>query len=528
VTRGTLAIVLHAHLPFVRHPEHAYYLEENWLYEAISATYLPLLDAFRRLARDGVPLRVTMSMSPPLVAMLRDDLLKARAAAYLDRLLALGDQELRRTAGDATFQKLARFYRERFGRLKALYDELDGDVVDAFRRLEDDGFLEIVTVAGTHGFLPNIREREAARAQIELAVRHHHRHFGRYPRGIWLPECGYAEGVDALLAEAGIRFFFVDAHGLACGRPRPPLGTVAPVYTRAGVAAFGRDLESSRQVWSAEEGYPGDPVYRDFYRDVGFDRPLAEILPFIHPDGIRLHTGYKYHRVTGRVDLGHKAVYDPDVALARAGEHAGNFLHNRQAQVRWLADRMERPPIVISPYDAELFGHWWFEGPAFLEALCRRMGSQDEVRLGTPAEYLEENPVNAVSEPTPSSWGEGGYAGVWVDGTNDWIYRHQHHAEGRMVELARRYSGGASDLERRVLNQAARELLLLQSSDWAFIMKTGTAVGYAVNRVKAHAARFRRLCRELETGAIDEAWLAEVEQRDNLFPEADYRLYGRP
>ncbi len=528
MSRGTLAIVLHAHLPYVRHPEHAYHLEENWLYEAIAATYLPLLEVYRGLRRDGIDFRVTMSMSPPLVAMLRDDLLRHRAAAYLDRLLALGDQELRRTAKEPTFHRLARFYRERFGRLKALYDELRGDLVQAFRVLEDDGVLELVTVGGTHGFQPTIREREAARAQIEIAARHHQRHFGRWPRGIWLPECGYAEGVDTLLAEAGLRYFFVDAHGLACGRPRPPSGTVAPVFTRAGVAAFGRDLESSKQVWSAQEGYPGDPLYRDFYRDVGFDRPLEEILPFIHPDGIRLHTGYKYPRVTGRVDLGQTEPYDPDAARARAGEHAANFLQNRRAQVRWLADRMDRPPIILSPYDAELYGHWWFEGPAFLDALCRRAAEQDELRLGTPAEYLETNPVNAVSEPSPSSWGDGGFAGVWIDGSNDWIYRHQHQAEQRMIELARRFSGGVSDLERRALNQAARELLLLQSSDWAFILKTGTAMGYASARVKAHVARFRRLDDALLTGAYDEAWLADLERRDNIFPEIDYRLYSRP
>jgi 1,4-alpha-glucan branching enzyme len=478
--------------------------------------------------RDRVDFRVTLSLSPPLVAMLRDDLLKTRAAAYLDRLIALGDQEVKRTAGDPTFHKLAMFYRDRFGRLQALYDELRGDLVDAFRRLEDDGYLEIVTVGATHGFLPAIREREAARAQIQIACEHHHRHFGRWPRGIWLPECGYAEGTDTLLAEAGLRFFFIDAHGLACGRPRPPLGTVAPVFTPAGVAAFARDLESSRQVWSAEEGYPGDPAYRDFYRDVGFDRPLAEIGSFIHPDGIRLHTGFKYHRVTGKVDLGAKLPYDPEVAMARAAEHAEHFLHNRQAQVRWLEGRMDRQPIVVSPYDAELFGHWWFEGPAFLEALCRRAATQDEVRLGTPAEYLETLPTNAVSAPSPSSWGDGGFAGVWIDESNDWIYRHQHQAERRMVELARQFSGGASDLERRTLNQAARELLLLQASDWAFILKTGTAMGYAISRVKAHAARFRRLDQALTTGEHDESWLADVEGRDNIFPDVDYRIYGRP
>lgn len=524
--RGTLAYVLHAHLPFVRHPEHRYHLEENWLYEAVTATYLPLLEVFRGLERDGVPFRLTLSMSPPLVAMLKDDLLRARTAAFIDRLVRLGEQESRRTAGDPTFNKIARFYLDRFQRLRALYDALHGDVIEGYRLLADAGHLEIVTVGATHGFQPNIREIKARRAQIQVAVAQHVRHFGRHPRGMWLPECGYTEGVDELLAEAGIRFFFIDAHGLGMGRPRPPFGTAAPVYTRSGVAAFARDTESAKQVWSADEGYPGDPVYRDFYRDVGFDRPLDEVREFVHPDGIRIHTGFKYHRVTGRVDLADKEPYDPEVAVRRAYQHGSNFVANRQKQIAWQAAHMDRQPIVVSPYDAELYGHWWFEGPLFLDGVCRATAQVDDMAMQTPAEYLERNPVNAVTEVSPSSWGDGGYAGVWIDEANDWIYRHQHRAEVRMGELAAAYAGGASDLARRALNQAARELLLLQASDWAFIMKTRTAVDYAAARVKAHVARFFRLDHEITNGIVDAAWLADLERRDNLFSDLDYRVYA--
>jgi 1,4-alpha-glucan branching enzyme len=525
---GDLALVLHAHLPFIRHPEHRYHLEENWLYEATTATYLPLLSVFRGLERDRVPFRISMSMSPPLCAMLGDDLLKTRYAAYLDRQLRLGEQELKRTAADPTFHKLARFYVDRFATLKALYDEVRGDVVGGFRQLQDEGLLEIITVGATHGYLPVIREPSARRAQIQVACDHYQRTFGRWPRGIWLPECGYTEGVDALLAEAGLRYFFVDAHGLLNARPRPPLGIHAPVFTRNGVAAFARDLESSRQVWSAKEGYPGDGAYRDFYRDVGFDLPLDQVAEFIHPDGIRVHTGFKYFRVTGGdVDLSRKEPYDPEVARERAATHAANFMFNREKQVEHLAAQMDRRPLVVSPYDAELYGHWWFEGPWFLDFLARKIAfDQETLRLTTCAEYLEENTVNAVAEPSPSSWGDGGYSSVWVDGSNDWIYRHVHRAEARMHELAVRHASAASDdLLRRALNQAARELLLAQSSDWAFILKTATAVKYACDRVKTHLARFRRLDREVSEHQIDVGWLSDLERRDNLFPAIDYRTY---
>ncbi len=529
--KGDLAMVLHAHLPFVRHPEHRYHLEENWLYEATTATYLPLLQVFRTLADEGVPFRVTLSMSPPLCSMLRDDLLKLRYAAYLDRLLKLGEEERVRTAGEPAFHRLAEFYLQRFTRLKALYDELHGDVLAGYRDLQDRGYLEIITVAATHGYLPVIREASARRAQITMAVRHYRECFGRFPRGIWLPECGYSEGVDQLLLELDLRYFFMDAHGLTHARPRPPLGLHAPIFTRTGVAAFGRDIESSKQVWSASEGYPGDGVYRDFYRDIGFDRPLSEVGPYVHPDGIRVHTGYKYFRVTGPgVDLSDKAPYDPDAAQIKLREHAKNFIFNRRTQVEWLAQHMDRRPIIVSPYDAELFGHWWFEGPDFLEHLCREAAQPGStIQLNTGSAYLTDYPVNVVSEPSPSSWGDGGYSAVWVDGTNDWIYRHVHRAETSMHELAMRFSESPPDeLTRRALNQLARELLLAQSSDWAFIMKTGTAVKYAVDRVKSHLSRFRRLSREIETGTLDGdvAWLADLEGRDNIFPNLDFHMYA--
>jgi 1,4-alpha-glucan branching enzyme len=259
------------------------------------------------------------------------------------------------------------------------------------------------------------------------------------------------------------------------------------------VAAFARDQESSSQVWSATEGYPGDPAYRDFYRDVGFDAPLEHVAPYVHPDGIRVHTGFKYHRVTGKVDLSQKHLYDPHAARERAAVHAGNFLHNRQLQTRHLAEYMDRPPHVVSPYDAELYGHWWFEGPQFLDFLFRKMHfDQDEIEAVTCSDVLTRYPANAVAEPATSSWGEGGYSSVWVDGTNDWIYQHQHRAEARMVALAQQHGEVSDNLVRRALNQMARELLLLQSSDWAF---------------------------------IDEAWLADLERRDNIFPDIDFRSY---
>jgi 1,4-alpha-glucan branching enzyme len=214
------------------------------------------------------------------------------------------------------------------------------------------------------------------------------------------------------------------------------------------------------------------------------------------------------------------------VALDTAARHAGNFMFNREKQVEHLQGIMGQPPLVLSPYDAELFGHWWFEGPQFLDFLFRKLHyDQATLEAITPMEYLERHPRNQLLTPSFSSWGYKGYAEVWLEGSNDWVYRHLDHATETMQQLARAYPE-AEGLRRRALNQAARELLLAQSSDWAFIMKTGTMVPYAVKRTELHVQRLLRLATMLRNGGVDAGELEEMERSDNLLPEIDYRVYA--
>src|SRR5581483_2509779 len=271
------------------------------------------------------------------------------------------------------------------------------------------------------------------------------------------------------------------------------------------------------------EGYPGDPAYRDFYRDAGFDvhEPHIEAL---HHAGVPTFTGLKYHRITGKTDW--KEPYHPGWARERAAEHAGHFMFNRQRQVEWLTSILDRPPVIVAPYDAELFGHWWFEGPQWIDFLIRKTAyDQKTFRLTTPGEYLKENPKNQVGAPPMCSWGYKGYNEVWLEGSNDWIYRHLHKAADRMVEMANRFPE-SDGLLKRALNQSARELLLAQASDWAFILKTGTAVSYAIKRTHDHIARFTRFYEEILSDRINEVYLKETEEKDNLFRALDYRIYS--
>lgn len=524
---GYLAFLLHAHLPFVRHPEHDDFLEEDWLYEAIVETYVPLLKLLRQLVVEKVPVRLTFTMTPPLCAMLRDPLLQSRAVRYLQRGLEIARAEGARAESREEERGLACFYEERFSEALRIYDaELRRDLVGAFAELQEAGIVEIITCAATHGFLPLMEScPEALRAQVFIGRDYHRDCFGRDPAGMWLPECAYVSGVEAVLQQANLRWFVIDAHGLMFGQPRPRFAIYAPYFTPAGPAVFARDRDSSRQVWSAREGYPGDPAYRDFYSDVGQEREPAWLEHFFGPGAQRRNTGLKYRRITsGGPD---KELYRRDWALGAADAHAGDFLRNRVAQIEHLNSMMGPvPPLVLSPFDAELFGHWWFEGPEFLNFFLRKAAyDQDRFQLITPTDFLNRHPTAQIVRPSASSWGNKGYWEVWLDPCNSWIYPHLHAAARRMTETARRYQQAPTPFQERMLRQMARELLLAQSSDWAFLMKVGTAREYAEKRTRDHLLRFTRLYEEMTAGQAVSQILESCEQRDNLFPDLNWRYY---
>src|SRR5438552_3714088 len=517
---GFLALVLHAHLPFVRHPEHEHFLEEDWLFEAITETYIPLLAMMQRLVSDAVPFRLTMSVTPTLCAMLQDDLLRERYVRHVDLLLDLAAREIQRSRDQPQLHKLAKFYFEMFSESRRLFvEQWKCDLLAAFRQLRETGVLEIIACAATHALLP-LHSREAMRAQVLIGRDAYVDVFDVDPIGFWLPECAYAPGLESILQEANLRWFILDAHGLMYAKPRPQRAIYAPCYTPAGPAVFARDRDSSRQVWSAQEGYPGDPAYREFYRDVGFDLPMEHLGPIAR--GHRKFAGMKYHRITGRGE--EKELYDREAAEKVAETHAIHFLEQRRRQIREIS-AVGFDPVIVVPFDAELFGHWWFEGPRFLEHLIRKAAGEQELYLTTPSEYLATHPTLQTIQPAASTWGENGHLGVWLDQSNARIYPRLHVATERSFKGQRAHADDSKSMANRILKQLARELLLAQSSDWAFLMKTRTAGEYAAKRTSDHLFRFNRLHDQFATNDVDEEFLRDCEWRDNLFTNVNWRYY---
>lgn len=528
MNNGFLNIILHAHLPFVRHPEYDRFFEEIWLFEAITECYIPLIRTLERLAKDHVNYQLTLSLSPPLILMLSDSLLQSRYLAHLNQQIELAEKEIIRTKNLPQYKVLSRLYRRLFLDTRQIFlEQYQGNLLTAFKRFHAKGNLELITCAATHGFLPLLNKSDlSVRNQINIGLETFMSHIGFSPTGFWLPECGYYPKLESHLKNAGIEYFFVDAHGIENATPPPQHKVYAPLDCGNKVMAFARDPESSRQVWCSKEGYPGDQDYREYYSDIGFDLELDYIAPYILDHHIRINTGIKYHRVTG-ADCP-KKIYRPRQALLKTQQHAENFILKRQQHINQLSRIMDTPPIITAPYDAELFGHWWFEGPQWLEWVLRFAGRPtNAISTISCHNYLKQAPAPQISSPSASTWGHQGYSSFWINKTNDWIYPLLHKAGDDMEVLAAIFQGiKASPLQERALNQAVRSLLLAQSSDWPFIMKTGTTVEYATKRLTDHLARFNYLRDSIQQNAINERHLSALEILDNAFPMVNFRDYS--
>ena len=507
---GDLALVLHAHLPYV-HSREPGSLEEDWYFQALLECYLPLLDVLEAATADGgLKPRLSMGLSPTLLSLLSSPELSQRFGPWL-----AVRQDLLHQA-PAGHEAAAANLAQLLSRASQAWQLCGGNLLPRFQRLQQAGVLDLLTCAATHGYLPLLRDSpEAVRAQLLTAVREHQRLLGVRPQGIWLPECAYYEGLDRMLVSCGLRYAILDAHGLLHGQPRPRYGVYAPICTAAGMAFFGRDSESTLPVWSARDGYPGDASYREFHRDLGWDLPAAAL----EQRGIDCPRplGLKLHRVSGRdCSLERKQAYDPGAAAEAARRDALHYLGGRAAHLQRLDLAMHKRPLLVAPFDAELFGHWWYEGPQFLAELFRQAPGQG-VTLVTLRETLSRGDALQLCQPSPSSWGQGGYHNYWLNDSNAWVIPEWNRASRAMVERVSR--GVGSEAARELLNQAGRELLLAQSSDWSFILRAGTTTELAKERIERHLGRFWQLIQSLEPGAeLPAGWLEEVRREDGLFP----------
>jgi len=554
---GAFTFVLHSHLPYARQAGMWPHGEE-WVHEAIAETYVPLLNALYDLAEEGVDYRITISVTPILAEQLADPLIQEHFLTFAEERAAWAAADIGRfeDANDPDMKQLAIYYHHWYSRmLSSFRDRFGADILGALRKLQDDGLVEISTSAATHGYLPLLARDSSIFGQLETGAKSYERHFGHRPKAIWLPECAYRPaywddtdgepvrrpGIESFLATEGIRVFFTETHsveggnpvGKAAGEAIGIYGAVARRYTleltpaeqdepgttynaywvgdAAGeVAVLGRNSRTGQQVWSGDFGYPGDLWYREFHKK----------------DGV---SGMQYWRIGGPgMELGSKPTYDPNRAQERTSDHAKHFASLVEELLQGYHDSTGRYGIIASNYDTELFGHWWFEGVDWIKEVLRLLAASDTVDLTTASTYIEEHSPDRVMALPESSWGSGGNHFTWLNQETEWMWPTIHAAERRMEGLVAA-KPDASGVLADVLNQAARELLLLQSSDWPFLVTTGQAKEYASQRFTEHVDRFEALAeiaeRDGDVTAEELDMLAALAERDNPFPTIDYRAF---
>ena len=531
--KGYWILLLHNHLPFVRHPEYEIFFEEQWLFEAITSVYTQLIALFWKMEKEGVDFRMTLSLSPTLISMLQDTLLQNRYRTHINEVIEFAKKEYDNSL-DKPFRKTVELILQRFFLARRVFETYQGDIIRGFRDFQNQGKLEIITCPATHAILPfYLHYPEVVKAQIHIALQQYERVFGRRPLGMWLPENAYHPGLDKFLLSEGIRWTMVNTHGLRQGDTKCFYDVEAPVITDSGLCIFGIDDKTKGQVWSKGNGYPGDSRYKEWYKDVVWDADWDYIPEYFKHAGARRNSGLKYYRITGQqVPLDRKEYYCPDLAYQAAAEHAGQFVYHRGVQANEFCRKNHRKPVYLSAYDGELFGHWWEEGPYWLELVLKKtLYNQSTIRPVTPSEYLSEQHHHQRLNPGITSWGEGDYFSTWLDTRpyqpNAWVYRHLFRLIDQMIDLATERKE-ATGLEKRALNQAARELMLAQSSDWGFLIKTRQAIQYSETRIARHIHWTGELLQQIRRGAVDEEFLSTLEQANNIFAEdMDFRIFSR-
>lgn len=539
---GSFSLVLHSHLPYYRKAGMWPFGEEN-LYEAIAETYIPLLNACEELRAEGIAAKLTIGITPVLAEQLADEHLKAGYEQYIADILERieKDQAIYAETDDPRRELAAYYhgwYSEKLTDFQARYKR---DLLAAFKALQDAGSIEIITSAATHGFSPLLSRDSSLNGQFKVGVQTYEKYFGRKPMGVWLPECAYRPGyetdteqrppIEQFLHENGLQYFFTDSHAVLGGttsglrrhigmygnieyipmpeRPVSGLTTFNGYWLpEAPVAVYARNEEAGYQVWSADQGYPGDGWYREFHKKDG-------------------NSGMQYWRITGpKCDLAAKDFYNPQMALERIHEHSDHYVALIYDMLKRRKEETGEEGHIVVPFDTELFGHWWFEGVEWVKQVIRKMAMGSGIRRETVGEHMAVSPPSYAFQLPESTWGAGGHYHVWLNPDVEFMWPIIHRCESRMEELVASVPTPATQLQKRALDQAARELLLLEGSDWPFLVTTGQAKAYAIERFNTHVERFDALADAIMTGALSEELVSKVESIDNAFADVDYRLFA--
>jgi 1,4-alpha-glucan branching enzyme len=521
---GELALVLHTHLPLLA-GHGVWPVGEEWLLQAWGTSWLPVTRTLERLGEVGHRDVLTLSVTPTTAWQVADRRLGDELAGWLAAAMWRSEEQRWHHLMGPGVTGLASHWWRHFRDLGAYHAGVQerGGLLAVWDALARAGVIELVAGPATHPYLPLEPDPTAIDAQLATGIAAH-RTWTRWTGGLWPPELGYRPagpsgdptippravapdgtpdlirtgpplpGLEAHFARHGVTHVMVDGPTLvraAGGTERDwtrrpdgvPPGSNAPEEVlhdgvRIGdsdVVAFGRDLSVAYHVWSPSDGYPGGAWYLDHHATGGFG----------------VHRSW---RVTDRaLPPDAKQPYIPARALAQVTDDAAHFVDVVRATLT------ERPGgLVVAAYDTELFGHWWHEGPVWLEHVLARVFADPKLRTTTLASRLERRPPTRRFALPESSWGYAKGHASWVNEDTQEVWRTLREC----TALARRtLAGGRGAIALR--DAVARELALLHASDWPFMMTRGRSPGYALDRIAGHAQRVRDLCAAIAAGATD-------------------------
>jgi 1,4-alpha-glucan branching enzyme len=533
MSKPILSLVLLAHHPFIgalpkrrlgKRNKGGFLPEEVSFFEALSQTYLPLLETLFRMEQNRIPFRLGIAFSPVLCSMMQDEGLLLRYLDYLDKKIEFGRKELERNAQNPETLELARYYYEEDVERRIFFTErCEMDILEEFRQFQKKGRIELLTTAASYAFLPFYSSiPELIRSQLETAIISHRRIFGKAPQGFWLPEFGWHKSLESSLVAYGFAYTMTDAHALVLGNPPAKKGTFYPVKSSSGFVFLGRDYQAKEDLTALLKS--GSEYQRNF-TDTGFELSLKALRPFLGSGGTRCPTGYYYHNAESRKK---RVFYDPQKAREKAAGQARLYLDMRLSRLEEAGRHMEESPLSLCVFDAAVFGRDWYEGRHFLEELFRLAAADSRIDLAVPQEYICRQDHAALQTMVPefSSWGNDGYAETWLDASNDWIYRHIFRSIRRMIEMTERFPND-SGLKERALNQAAREILLALGADWPKMLYLGKQPEYAREKIEETLRNFTTIFESLGSNYISTEWLTDLERRHSIFPFINYRVFGR-
>ncbi|MDY6795316.1 MAG: 1,4-alpha-glucan branching protein domain-containing protein [Actinomycetota bacterium] len=499
------AIFLHSHMPYVRH-NGDWPCGEQWLLEAWAESYLPLWKTIEDITSGLLPGKLALTMTPVLAEQLRDEYLQERLIGYLRNRVSQAGEEVARLKGlgDETRAALAARHEGRLNHtLREFEHRFRGRMLDVLAEGMDSGRVEVLASAATHSHLPSLGRDACRVAQLELGVESYRRHFQRDPSGLWIPECSYTPELDGILDRFSppLSYVILDFRAVESA-PEDAFTWEPRLLGDTSLVALLRDVVAHDLVWTIE-GIPSHSHYRDYMK--------------------RDHDGYGFHywRITSlQTPLDEKAAYDPGSAEEQAREDARKFVNDIERRRKYIEGLTggSGPAVIMAGYDTELLGHWWLEGPIWLREVCAIMADGMEL----PRRVVEKT----VSGPRPTlspqltSWCLKGDFSTWINPRTSETWTRVHAAEERFLDLVNSNAPATAE-RKRALAQAARELLLAESSDWTFMITRGKAGNYARERLGNHLNRFHQLERMLEGNHIDMEYLANLEDSDNLFPDLD-------